>query len=104
MVRPPLLTTGDGRLWLQTGLVLPWCGLSSRRALFWATSLLTVRLTVGALAQGFMRSGFPMMHDGAHHSDARHQRVHERMPFTRDGLGGSHVRSGVSSITAGATP
>jgi len=98
------LTTGDWRLWLQTGRMLTWFGLSSRCSLFWATSLLTVRLTVGALAQGFMLRGFPMTPDGAHHSDARHQRVHERMAFTRDGLGGSHVRSGVSSITAGATP
>jgi hypothetical protein len=99
-----LATTGDGRLWLKTGLMLTWFGLFYRFSLFWATSLRTVRLTVGALAQGFMLIDFHRMHDGTHHSSARHQRMHGRMAFTLDGIGGSHVRSGVRSTTAGTTP
>jgi linoleoyl-CoA desaturase len=83
--------TGAGRRFLKTGLMLPWGGLSYRLSVWWATSLLTTLLTVLALAQGFMRIGLNLMHDGAHHRYSRHQTVHGLMTCTFDGLGGSQV-------------
>jgi linoleoyl-CoA desaturase len=86
-----LPTTGDWRLFLKTGLILTWFGLSYSLYVFWATSLLSSLLTVVALAQGFILIGFNMMHDGAHHSYSRHKTVNGLTAFTLDCIGGSHV-------------
>jgi len=86
-----LPTTGDWRLFLKTGLILTWFGLSYILYVFWATSLLTALFMMVALAQGFILIGFNMMHDGAHHSYSRHKTVNWLMAFTLDCIGGSHV-------------
>src|SRR5262249_22983848 len=84
-----LPTTGDWRLFLKTGLILTWFGLSYSLYVFWATSLLASLLTVVALAQGFILIGFNMMHDGAHHTYPCQKRVKGLRAFPLVSRGGS---------------
>src|SRR5262245_16506008 len=82
-------STGDGRLFVKTGVILALLAGPYALLVFGATSFLVTLLAVCALAQGLALVGLNIMHDGAHESYARSTTINWLMGGMLNVLGGS---------------
>ena len=75
-------------MYLKTGIIFVWCGLSYCGLLAASTTWQGILLSI-SLGLGMAAIGFNVMHDGNHGAYSRHAWVNDVMSRTMDLLGGS---------------
>lgn len=86
-----LLKSGNWRMFLKTSIILVWLVVSYLLLVFFSTSLIMAVISAFAVAQGFVLTGFNIMHDANHGSYSKSKKINGIMGLTLDLIGGSRM-------------